>query len=134
MSTHELTIMDPSKGSIVLCTNVDDLSICAIMMQDSLQGCLLMKLISYELLAIVHTLKMWQQNILGTKFKIEIDHQSLRYLSTQPNLGRRQCRWMELLQEFDFDIGYIKGNKFLSLMHCLNDLWQMQSHISTHIR
>ena len=32
----------------------------------------------------------------------------LRYLSTQPNLSRMQCRWMELFQEFDFDIKYVK--------------------------
>ena len=74
MSTHDSTIMDTSKGGIILCTNVGDLSICAIMMQDSLQGCLLTNLISYKLLAKVHTLKAWQQNLLGTKFKIMIDH------------------------------------------------------------
>jgi hypothetical protein len=63
------------------------------------------------LLAVIHSLKVWRHYLLGVKFKIETDHQSLRYLSTQPNLSRRQCRWMELLQEFDFDIEYIKGKE-----------------------
>lgn len=44
---------------------------------------------------------------------IETDHQSLRYLSTQPNLSTRQCRWMELLQEFDFEIEYVKERKIV---------------------
>lgn len=37
--------------------------------------------------------------------------QSFRYLFTQPNLIRRQCRWMDLLQEFDFGLYYIKGKE-----------------------
>ena len=60
---------------------------------------------------MIHSLKVWRHYLLGVKFKIETDHQSLKYLSTQPNLSRRQCRWMELLQEFDFDIEYVKGKE-----------------------
>ena len=119
--TPVLTIMDPLKGNIVLCTDASDLAIGAVLMQDK-------RVIAYEsrklntaelnyavhekeLLAVVHSLKVWRHYLLGLKFKIETDHQSLRYLSTQPNLSRRQCRWMELLQEFDFEIEYVKGKE-----------------------
>ena len=46
--------------------------------------------------------------LLEVKFKLEIDHKSLKYLLSQPNLSKRQYRWMELLQEFDFEVKYVK--------------------------
>jgi hypothetical protein len=87
-----LTIIDPMKGNIVLCTNASDLAIGAVLIQDK-------RVIVHEkeLLAVIHSLKVWRHYLLGVKFKIETDHQSLKYLSTQPNLSRRQYRWVELL-------------------------------------
>jgi hypothetical protein len=35
---------------------------------------------------VIHALKVWRHYFLGTKFKFDTDHQSLRYLSTHPNL------------------------------------------------
>ena len=32
-----------------------------------------------------------------------IDHHSLKYLMTQPNLSKRQARWLEMLAEFGFE-------------------------------
>ena len=49
--------------------------------------------------------------LLKVKFKIKIDYKSFKYLSIQPNLNRRQCRLMELLQEFDFDMEYVKDEE-----------------------
>ena len=119
--TPVLTIINPLKGNIILCIDASDLAIGAVLMQDK-------KVVAYEsrklntvelnypvhekeLLAIIHSLKVKRHYLLGVNFKIEIDHQSLRYLSTQPNLSRRQCRWMELLQEFDFYMEYVKGKE-----------------------
>ena len=50
-----------------------------------------------ELLAVMCALKEWRHYLHGRKFKIITDHQSLRYLSTQPHLSPRQIRWSELL-------------------------------------
>ena len=62
-----------------------------------------------ELLAIVHALKTWRVYLDGRHFTVQTDHASLRYLQTQPTISKRQARWLELLQEFDFEIKYIPG-------------------------
>ena len=50
---------------------------------------------------------------MGTTFKIYTDHQSLRYLDTMDintgNKSKRLARWLEQLQDFDFELHYIKG-------------------------
>ena len=62
-----------------------------------------------ELLAVVIALKEWRHYLHGRPFRIITDHQSLRYLSTQPHLSPRQIRWSEFLQQFDFEIEYKPG-------------------------
>jgi hypothetical protein len=109
------------KGNIVLCTDASDLAMDAVLKQNKrvivYESCKLSSMeLNYhvhenELLAVIHSLKAWRHYLLEVKFKIENNHQSLRFLSTQPNLNRRECRWMELLQEFDFDIEYIKDKE-----------------------
>ena len=59
-----------------------------------------------ELLTIIHALKIWHVYLEGQHFKIITDHRSLVYFNTQPTLSRRQARWNELLQEYDFEIIY----------------------------
>ena len=62
-----------------------------------------------ELLAIVHALRTWRVYLLGRHFQVFTDHHSLTYLQTQPSLSKRQARWVEFLQEFDFEIIYKPG-------------------------
>ena len=64
-----------------------------------------------ELGAIVHALKHWRHLLLGTKFELRTDHQSLSYTFTQPLLNNRQKRWLQLLCEYDFDIHYVAGKE-----------------------
>ena len=64
-----------------------------------------------ELAAVVHALKIWRNYLLGKPFRLETDHQSLKYLFTQPNLNARQRWWMEFFIEYDFGIEYIKGKE-----------------------
>ena len=47
--------------------------------------------------------------MLGRKFTIVSDHHSLKFLQTQPQLSRRQARWLELLAEFDFELVHCLG-------------------------
>ena len=38
-------------------------------------------------------------------------HSGLRYLFDQPNLNARKGMWMDLTNEFDFEIKHIKGKE-----------------------
>ena len=64
-----------------------------------------------ELLAVIHALKIWRHYLLGSKFKLVTDHKSLKWIFTQQNLNMQQRRWIELLQEYDFDIVYRLGKE-----------------------
>ncbi|MCO5612466.1 hypothetical protein L7F22_066733 [Adiantum nelumboides] len=64
-----------------------------------------------EWLAVVHALKHWCHLLLGVKFELRTDHQSLKYIFTQPLLNNRQRRWIELLAEYDFDLKYLCGKE-----------------------
>jgi len=45
----------------------------------------------------------------GRPFTVITDHAALEYLPTQQKLSRRQARWMEILQSYDFKIQYRPG-------------------------
>ena len=62
-----------------------------------------------ELLAVIHALRTWRHYLLGRKFIIVSNHHSLKFLQTQPQLSRRQARWLEFLAEFDFEIVHRPG-------------------------
>ena len=62
-----------------------------------------------ELLAIVQALREWRHYLHGAAFEVVTDHNSLKYLMTQPVLRPRQARWSELLQEFDMNIVHKPG-------------------------
>jgi hypothetical protein len=59
-----------------------------------------------ELAAIVHALKIWRHYLIGNKCHIFIDHKSLKYIFTQPDLNLRQRRWLELIKDHDLEIHY----------------------------
>ncbi len=54
-----------------------------------------------ELATIVFTLKLWRHYLMGRSFQIFTDHKSLKYLLTQKELNRRQCRWIEYIKDYD---------------------------------
>ena len=62
-----------------------------------------------ELAAVVHALKTWRHYLLGNRCEIYTDHQSLKYIFTQPDLNLRQRRWVELITDFDLGITYTPG-------------------------
>ena len=64
-----------------------------------------------ELAAVMLALKIWRHYLVGRKFTLKSDHQSLQYLFTQRDLNARQRRWSEFLSEYDFGISYIKGKE-----------------------
>jgi hypothetical protein len=65
-----------------------------------------------EMLAVVHALRVWRCYLEGAKFTVYTDHVSNTCFQTQPNLSRRQARWLEFLQRFGaFEWKYRKGSK-----------------------
>jgi hypothetical protein len=59
-----------------------------------------------ELLAIVHTLKVWRHYLLGNLVHIYTNHKSLKYLFTQPDLNMRQQWWLELIKDYELEVHY----------------------------
>jgi len=58
---------------------------------------------------VVHALKIWRHYLYGEKFEVFTDHKSLKYLFSQKDLNLRQCRWMEFLKDYDFEMSYHPG-------------------------
>ncbi|KAI3804484.1 hypothetical protein L1987_26058 [Smallanthus sonchifolius] len=62
-----------------------------------------------ELGAVVFALKIWRHYLYGTKCEIFTNHKSLQYIFNQKELNMRQRRWVELLNDYDFNIRYHPG-------------------------
>nr|GEY45444.1 putative reverse transcriptase domain-containing protein [Tanacetum cinerariifolium] len=62
-----------------------------------------------ELGAVVFALKIWRHYLYGTKCTVFTDHKSLQYILDQKELNMRQCRWLELLSDYDCEIRYHPG-------------------------
>jgi hypothetical protein len=63
-----------------------------------------------ELATVVHTLKIWRHYLIGKRCEIYLDHKSLKYIFTQPDLNLKQWRWLELIKDCDLGINYHLGN------------------------
>nr|GEW99887.1 reverse transcriptase domain-containing protein [Tanacetum cinerariifolium] len=57
-----------------------------------------------ELGSVVFALKIWRHYLYGTKCTVFTDHKSLQHILDQKELNMRQCRWLELLSDYDCDI------------------------------
>jgi hypothetical protein len=66
-----------------------------------------------ECLAVKQCLVVWRHYLLGAPFQVKSDHESLKWLKTQDvsTLSDRLLRWVEFFSLFDFDQGYIPGEK-----------------------
>src|SRR4051812_5516213 len=62
-----------------------------------------------ELAAVIYALKLWRHYLIGNRCEVYTDHQSLKYLFTQPDLNLRQQRWLETIADFNMDIYYTPG-------------------------
>jgi len=64
-----------------------------------------------EMLAIVLALQRWRPYLLGRRFKIKTDHQSLKFLIQQRILTPMQQKWLVKLMGYDYEIIYKKGKE-----------------------
>lgn len=81
-----------------------------------------------EAYAIVYCFKQWRCYLEGTPTIVQTDHAALKFLKTQKNLSRRLTRWVEFLQQFEFEICYKPGKEniaadALSRLLILDSTW-----------
>jgi hypothetical protein len=62
-----------------------------------------------ELLSVVESIKNFRNYLAFTRFTLRTDHKPLIYLFNTKNLSSRLLRWSLILQEYQFDIEYLKG-------------------------
>lgn len=65
--------------------------------------------IEKELLAIVWAVKYFRPYLFGRKFKVQTDHRPLVWLNSLKEPNIKLQRWKIMLNEYDFDVEYIKG-------------------------
>jgi hypothetical protein len=53
---------------------------------------------------MVYALQKFRHYLLGSHFKMYINHSALRYLVNKLVLGGNICRWLLLFQEYDFEV------------------------------
>ncbi|GKE17076.1 putative reverse transcriptase domain-containing protein, partial [Tanacetum coccineum] len=62
-----------------------------------------------ELGVVVFALKLWRHYLYGTKCIVFTDHKSIQHILNQKELNMRQCCWLELLSDYDYEICYHLG-------------------------
>jgi hypothetical protein len=62
-----------------------------------------------EMLAILHAVDLWRPYLLGKRFQIKTDHQSLKYFLEQRISSQEQKKWVTNLFGYDYEIIYTKG-------------------------
>ncbi|GJQ99966.1 putative reverse transcriptase domain-containing protein [Tanacetum coccineum] len=62
-----------------------------------------------ELGAVVFAIKIWRHYLYGTKCTVFTNHKSLQHILNQKELNMRQCRWLELLSDYNCEIRYHPG-------------------------
>jgi hypothetical protein len=62
-----------------------------------------------EMLAILHAMDLWRPYLLGKRFQIKTDHQSLKYFMEQRPSSPEQQKWVTKLFGYDYEIIYKKG-------------------------
>lgn len=62
-----------------------------------------------ELLAVVKTVQHFKKYLLGRKFLVRTDHAALKWLLQFKNPEGQVARWLEQLQEFNFEVEHRSG-------------------------
>ena len=61
------------------------------------------------LLAIMHALKKWWSDLLGSPIYVYTDHKTLENFNSQKDLSRCQLRWQEFLTQYKLNLVYISA-------------------------
>jgi hypothetical protein len=69
----------------------------------------LLSIYDKEMLAKMHALAKFKQYLVGGRFVVKTNHDSLKHFLEQKDLSERQQKWVSKIQGYDFDIEYVKG-------------------------
>jgi len=83
-------------------------------------------------LAILEALMKWEDKLIGYNICIITDHKALEFFKTQITLTARQCRWMDYISRFTFDITYIKG-ELNKVADCLSQYYENDTIQDVHM-
>jgi hypothetical protein len=61
------------------------------------------------MLVILHAMELWHPYLLGQRFQIKTDHQSLKYFLEQCISSQEKQKWVTKLFGYDYEIIYKKG-------------------------
>ena len=61
------------------------------------------------MLEITHSLAKFRQYLVGYKSVVKIHQNSLRRFLTQNDVNKMKQKWVRNIQDYDFDIEYVKG-------------------------
>jgi hypothetical protein len=64
-----------------------------------------------EMLAILHVVDLWHPYLLGKRFQIKTDHQSLKFFLEQRISSPEQQKWVIKLFGYDFEVIYKKDKE-----------------------
>ncbi|GBG80929.1 hypothetical protein CBR_g31485 [Chara braunii] len=62
-----------------------------------------------ELYALYKALVHWRHFLLGRFFYLRTDHHTLKWIKTHPALSDALKRWIEVIDQYDFKLKYLKG-------------------------
>ncbi|GBG60081.1 hypothetical protein CBR_g412 [Chara braunii] len=93
-----------------------------------------------ELYAVYKALTHWRHYLLGRFFILRTDHQTLKWMRTQPVLSDALKRWIEVIEQYDFGPQYLKGeyNKVADALSrrpdfSANDQAEQMNHAVQHL-
>jgi hypothetical protein len=58
---------------------------------------------------VVMALRTWRHYLFENVVHIYMDHKSLKYIFTQPDLNMRQRRWLKLIKYYELEVHYHPG-------------------------
>ena len=96
-----------------------------------------------ELYALVSNFEQWRCYLEGAETELFTDHHPLVWICTQPQLSRKQTRWVLYLQRFNFTLKHVPGvvnpadplsrAPHLRLFPCGDDTFERYDAMVSHI-
>ena len=81
-----------------------------------------------ELLALVWAVQKFREYLHGYRFRVRTDHKALEWLATARFNNAKLERWAMKVQEYDFEVEYLKGKDNTVADHLSRATVQAEQH------